>query len=110
MGSMGTDEVRTSDGATCRSEVGGNTSVYVSGYGADQEYQYDRQDKGVSFGIVHRFGTGAKRIDCSKLYDKELTMKDLEIERMKAEIDQLRRMNNLNQGVQSGLIPPPPLG
>ena len=109
MSSMGTDEIRTSDGASCRSEVGGNLIVYANGYDNSQDGNYSNDNKGVAVGVAYRFGNGNKRIDCSKLYDRELSLKDLEIQRMKSEIEQLKRMTAINQGVQSGLIPPPPL-
>lgn len=107
MGSMGTDEVRLSDGSSCRSERGGNVIVYASGYGSEDEGYYEGQDKGVSLGVAYRFG-GSKPLDCSKLYNKSLTMKDLEIERLKIEMEQLRNLAAIQSGVTSGIIPPPP--
>lgn len=107
MGSMGTDEVRLSDGTSCRSERGGNVLIYAQGYDNNEQGYYDSDDKGVSVGVAYRFG-GSKPIDCSKLYERGLVMKDLEIERLKSEIEQLKQLNNLNDAINSGLIPPPP--
>ena len=108
-GSMGSDEIRTSDGVTCRSEIGGNIIVYATGYDNNEEGSYNRDDAGVSVGVAYRFGNGNERIDCERIYNQEVKIRDLQIERMQFEIDQLRRAKNINGGIHSGLIPPPPL-
>ncbi|AUW07405.1 hypothetical protein [Vibrio campbellii] len=107
MGSIGNDEIRTSDGASCRSERGGNLLVYAQGYDTNEEGYYDGANRGVSVGIAYRFG-GAKPVDCTKLYDRELKVKDLEIQKMQAEIEQLRKLNSISDGIASGVIPPLP--
>lgn len=110
----GYDEIRTQDGAVCRSSNEGNLEIYAEGYTEDghQSYFYDHmtaapfEDTGIKAGVKYKFG-GGKRLDCSKLYKQELTRGDLEITRLKAEIEQLKKLNALQAGIDAGHIPSP---
>lgn len=90
----GQDEIRTADGTSCRSAVGGDGSYLDSGVigtpgGGDVDAAtavYGR--------IVIPIGTKAKRLDCTKLYD-------LEIQRLKMEL-QLARMGLAGTGAPEG--------
>ncbi|MGD1448241.1 hypothetical protein [Vibrio harveyi] len=82
--------------------------LYASGYEGEREGYYEERDQGVSFGIAYRFG-GAEPIDCGRLYERDLKIKDMEIERMKFEVEALKKAQDLQGKIAVGLIPPPPL-
>ena len=109
MGSMGSTEVR-SGSTSCRSDLGGNMMVYGGAYdnNSDSDYYNSSNDTGVSIGIAYRFG-GVEPLDCSKLYNKELTLKDIQISKMQAELEALRKLTEKQNKIDGGLIPPPPL-
>ena len=69
------DEVSTSSGVRCRQAVGSPLSI-------DMGVVADQDDQGVYVRITIPIGA-PKRLDCSRLYD-------LEVERLKAEIESLR--------------------
>lgn len=69
------DEVNTSSGVRCRQAVGSPLSI-------DMGVVADQDDQGVYGRITIPIGA-PKRLDCSRLYD-------LEVERLKAEIEMLR--------------------
>jgi hypothetical protein len=80
----GQDEIRTADGTSCRSAVGGDGSYLDSGViGTPGGGDIDAS-AAVYGRIVIPIGPKAKRLDCTKLYD-------LEIQRLKMEL-QLARM------------------
>ena len=79
----GSDEIRTTDGSTCRSAVGGDGAYMDMGVIGSPENQ-DINATAAAYGrIVIPLGTKAKRIDCSRLYD-------LEIQRLKMELELAR--------------------
>ncbi|MGL6175610.1 MAG: hypothetical protein ACRC1U_01250 [Vibrionaceae bacterium] len=107
--SSGYSEVRTEGGATCRSNHAGNVQVYGGVYGDTQTNPYNygaSEDKGAFVGINISIG-GGKILDCSKLYELETTRAQLELERLKAEITQLKQLQAIQNG--SGLNIPLPL-
>ncbi len=79
----GSDEIRTTDGSTCRSAVGGDGAYLDVGVvGAPQNQ--DINATAAAYGrIVIPLGSKSKRIDCSRLYD-------LEIQRLKMELELAR--------------------
>jgi hypothetical protein len=82
----GSDEIRTTDGASCRSAVGGNGAYMDMGVIASPENE-DANASAAAYGrVVIPLGYKAKRLDCSKLYN-------LEIQRLKMELE-LARMGS----------------
>jgi hypothetical protein len=82
----GSDEIRTTDGATCRSAVGGDGAYMDVGVIGSPDSQ-DANASAAAYGrIVVPLGYKAKRLDCTKLYD-------LEIRRLKMELE-LARMGS----------------
>ncbi|MGL5250610.1 MAG: hypothetical protein ACRC7P_05940, partial [Enterovibrio sp.] len=77
----------------------GDTQTNPYNYGASE-------DKGAFVGINISIG-GGKILDCSKLYELETTRAQLELERLKAEITQLKQLQAIQNG--SGLNIPLPL-
>ena len=95
------DEIRTSSGLSCRQAAGSSTNVEFGVVGSDE--QFDRssfdptgesgtlnQRAAVYARITHSFGA-PKRLDCSRVYD-------LEVERLKAEIELLRLEQQYSMG------------
>ena len=95
------DEIRTSSGLSCRQAAGSHTNVEFGVVGSDE--QFDRssfdptgesgtlnQRAAVYARITHAFGA-PKRLDCSRVYD-------LEVERLKAEIELLRLEQQYSMG------------
>ncbi len=79
----GQDEIRTSDGTSCRSAVGGNGAYFDMGVIASPE-SGDVSASGAAYGrIVVPLGRQSKRLDCTTLYA-------LEIERLKMELHAAR--------------------
>ncbi|MGL5335303.1 MAG: hypothetical protein ACRC9R_04015 [Enterovibrio sp.] len=98
--------MRTQGGATCRSSHAGNLQVYGGVYGDTEKNPYNYygtgEDKGAYVGINISIG-GGKILDCSKLYELETTRAQLELERLKTEIAQLKKL----QAIQEFNIPLP---
>jgi hypothetical protein len=79
----GSDEIRTTDGASCRSAVGGDGAYMDVGVIGSPESQ-DTNASAAAYGrLVIPLGYKAKRLDCSKLYN-------LEIQRLKMELELAR--------------------
>ena len=103
------DEIRTSEGASCRSANGGNLIVHggVSGasgtntsnsyseYFRPLEDSHDDTEAGAYMGFAYSFG-GGKKIDCSRLANIEFERAELELEKLRAEVDVLKKMNMLS--------------
>lgn len=106
------DEIRGRDGQYCRSSNEGNLKVYSELYsneGNNSNYYGENSpwdDQGVKIGVSYSFG-GGKRLDCSKLYDQELERGALELEQLRAEVARLKKLTALQNGYDSGMIPPP---
>lgn len=76
----GSDEIRTTDGATCRSAVGGDGAYMDVGVIGSPEGQ-DASASAAAYGrIVVPLGYKAKRLDCTKLYDLEIRRLKMELE------------------------------
>jgi hypothetical protein len=75
----GQDEIRTADGTSCRSAVGGDGTYLDSGVIGTPGGDGIDSSAAVYSRIVIPFGSKAKRLDCSKLYD-------LEIQRLRMEL------------------------
>ena len=76
----GSDEIRTTDGATCRSAVGGDGAYMDVGVIGSPESQ-DANASAAAYGrIVVPLGYKAKRLDCTKLYDLEIRRLKMELE------------------------------
>ena len=84
---QGHDEIRAADGTTCRSAVGGNGAYFDVGVIGNR--QTSATDAGATgYGrLVIPLGTPAGRVDCRTLYN-------LEIERLRAEIEVLKMGGN----------------
>lgn len=100
----GYDRVKTMEGTECQSQVGGALQVYAGAYSndADGGYDYDHggnqhgynSDHGVHVGITYSFG-GGERLDCSKLYNIEVERAQLQLEKLKSEIEEMKKLKRL---------------
>ncbi len=78
--SQGHDEVRAADGTTCRSAVGGSGAYMDVGVIGNPEQDSKGNSSMSAYGrIVVPLGRMPKRVDCSKLYDLEVTRLELEL-------------------------------
>lgn len=75
----GQDEIRTSDGTSCRSSVGGNGAYFDGGVIGTPEGENINSTAAAYGRIVIPLGRQAERLDCTTLYS-------LEIERLKMEL------------------------
>ncbi|MFS1430428.1 hypothetical protein LMH73_025765 [Vibrio splendidus] len=105
----GYDEIRTSDGVTCRSSVGGNLQVYGGALSMDgssassyDDPNYDEQ--GGFVGFAYSFG-GEKRIRCDRLAEIETERAQIELARLKEEIETLKRVRQLKLLEAEGGLP-----
>ena len=75
----------------------GQIQVYAGSYSneGDDYYGDTRRDSGVHVGVTYSFGGGAKRLDCSKLYNIEVNRAKLELDKLKSEIEMLQKMKKL---------------
>ena len=111
----GSDRVRTKDGASCEQAVATGKTFTMGVYG-DNGYNdayydpYNKRmnngDKGIYAGVSIQFG-GVERIDCTRMYDNEMSRKDIELEMLQTkhqqelvllqqEIDRLKHRGSLN--------------
>lgn len=106
------DEIRTTDGAVCRSSNGGNFILH--GGISDSNNNFDDRyygtsgiddEKGVYIGFAYNFG-GGKRIDCSRLARIEFEKAELELQKLRAEIEALEQLKNLHVLQINGQLPP----
>lgn len=79
----GQDEIRTADGTSCRSAVGGDGTYFDSGVIGTPGGGDVNATAAVYGRLVVPIGSKSKRLDCSKLYD-------LEIQRLKMELQLVR--------------------
>lgn len=86
----GADEIRTSDGTSCRSAVGGDGTYADFGVMGSPDTNEVGGAVAVYGRVVVPFGGTSERLDCTKLYD-------LEIQRLKMELH-LARMGVNKQG------------
>jgi len=107
-GSYASDRIRTSDNVECSMAIGGSTNVefgvvglinqngpYYNNQGMYPE-GYDPngvvRDVGVYAKITIPLNPPKRRLDCSKLYLLELEKQRMEVQKLKAEIQQLRNL------------------
>ena len=108
------DEIRTTDGATCRSANGGNLIFHggvSSATGSNESYysyndsSYKNDDEtGVYLGFALSYG-GGKKIDCSRLAEIEFEKAELELKKLKAQVKALSELQRLNDLQTSGVLP-----
>ena len=80
----GFDEVRTSDGTTCRSAMGGN-GAYLDVGGIGGQGDNGHFDRGSVYGrVVIPLGERPGRIDCTSLYQLEIERLKLQLQAAKA--------------------------
>ncbi|NLS14402.1 hypothetical protein HGP28_16095 [Vibrio sp. SM6] len=105
------DEIRTTDGAVCRSSNGGNFIIHggVSDANSDfNNHYYGRgidDEQGIYVGFAYSFG-GGERIDCSRLAKIEFEKAELELQKLRAEIEALEQLKNLQAMQLNGELPP----
>ena len=110
----GYDEVRTSDGSVCRSNVGGNLQMYggVMSGDSDGSNHYDyrgydnrsEDESGLYVGFAYSFG-GGKRINCDRLATIETERAELELQKLKSEIKALEKIRELQLLEANGNLP-----
>ncbi len=107
----GYDEIRTSDGVTCRNSIGGNLQLYggvlsVDGTSASYYDKPNYDERGGFVGFAYSFGA-SERLQCSRLAEIETERAQIELARLKAEIATLERIQKMKmleaQGNLSGL-------
>lgn len=104
------DEIRTTDGAVCRSSNGGNFILHGGVSDAENDYANDHygrgidDEQGIYIGFAYSFG-GGERIDCSRLARIEFEKAELELQKLKAEIEALEQLKNLHAMQLSGELP-----
>ena len=109
------DEIRTTDGATCRSANGGNLILHggmsTATDSGESNYSYDStsynngDEKGVYMGFAYSYG-GSEKIDCSRLADIEFEKAELELQKLRAQVAALQQMQALQSLEASGSLPP----
>lgn len=105
----GYDEIRTADGVTCRSSVGGNLQVYggmldVDGKASSSYDDPSYDEQGGFIGFAYSFG-GSERIRCSRLAEIETERAQIELARLKEEIETLKRARALKLLEAEGGLP-----
>ena len=108
------DEIRTTDGATCRSANGGNIILHggVSRARVTDELIFDNgmnyddsSETGIYMGFAMSYG-GGKKIDCSRLANIEFEKAQLELENLRAQVAALQQLKNIQLLEESGSLPP----
>ena len=80
----GSDEIRASDGTSCKSGLSGNGAYMDAGLVGSQDEGSGSIDRGAVYGrVVIPLGRVAKRVDCTQLYQLELERLKLELEAAK---------------------------
>lgn len=102
----GYDEVRTQDGVTCRSSLGGNLQLYggVVDSKNSGDYYGDESEQGAFVGFAYSFGAKS-RIRCDRLAEIETERAELELERLKRELASYKEALKLKQLEASGILP-----
>lgn len=104
-GSYGQDSIRTPDGLDCKNSIGGSTNLefgltgiidnYNSPFGNNGADGFESsRDVGVYARITIPLDKPKQRINCNSLYELELRKKRLEVLKLQAELDALRKLNN----------------
>jgi len=103
-GSYGQDSIRTPDGLDCKNSIGGSTNLEFGVTGVIDNYQSpfggngadgfeSSRDVGVYARITIPLDKPKQRINCNSLYELELRKKRLEVLKLQAELDALRKLN-----------------
>lgn len=105
----GYDEIRTSDGVTCRNSVGGNLQVYggmlnVDGTSASYYDDPTYDERGGFIGFAYSFG-GGERVQCNRLAEIETERAQIELARLKEEIASLKRIQKMQLLEAQGALP-----
>lgn len=107
----GYDEIRTADGVTCRSTIGGNLQVYggaldISGNQANVNTLFtpDYDERGGFVGFAYSFG-GSERLRCDRLAEIETERAQIELARLKDEIELLKKARQLQLLGDEGVLP-----
>lgn len=112
----GYDRVRTTEGSECQSSIAGNLQVYAGVYNAEYDDPYfmissgiNRQmnDQGFQAGITYSFG-GGERINCARMYNIEVERAQMELEKLKSEIEMMKKLKTLEMMEQAGVSIPEP--
>ncbi len=92
------DEVRTADGASCRTSIGGNIQMYggLVTTGGEDAYFYnsDFNETGGYIGFSYSIGSKS-RLDCSRLASIETEKAQIELEKLKSEIKHIERLRKI---------------
>lgn len=107
---FGYDRVRTSNGAECQSSNSTGKQLEMGSYASHDEVT-DQGDVGVYARVVVQLGMKKvqdKRVDCRDLYNMQLRRDELELARIKEEIELLKAqksalMNQQSQGAVVGV-------
>ena len=106
----GYDEIRTQDGTVCRSSVGGNLQMYggmsdASGNSNGNYYGRGSEDEQAAFvGFAYSFG-GEKRMRCDRIAEIETQRAEIELNKLKSEIEALKKIRELEMLEASGNLP-----
>jgi hypothetical protein len=95
---QGQDEVRAADGTTCRSSIS-NAGAYFDVGVIKNGNSINMEDMAAYGRVVIPLGKKAKRLDCSQLYQ-------LEIERLKMELDLLKMGLSADASLYTGSTEP----
>lgn len=97
----GNDEIRSGD-LDCKNSIGGATNLElgvtgivnnaVSPFDSEDPMNPMSKDIGLYARIVIPLDAPKERINCNTLYQLELSRRRLEVQRLQAELDQLRRL------------------
>lgn len=104
----GEDSIRAGD-LDCKNAIGGATQLEfgvtgivnnaTSPFGSRNSNQPQTKDVGVYARIVIPLDAPAERINCNSLYQLELRKKRLEVLKLQAELDALKRLNASGGGL-----------
>lgn len=105
---FGYDRVRTSNGAECQSSNSTGKQLEMGSY-ADFDEVTDQGDVGVYARVVVQLGVEKlerKRVDCRDLYNMQLRRDELELARIKEEIELLKAQKNalMNQQDKAAVV------
>jgi len=102
----GYDEIRTSTGTTCRSNIGGNLQMYGGAVDVGQSggYYDGEKEQGLFVGFAYSFGAGS-RISCNRLAEIETERAELELIKLKQEVAAYKQQLQLQQLEASGKLP-----
>ncbi len=106
---QGSDSVRTSDGAECRSSNASDKRLEVGAYGSDARSDQSNfgnsfnnqsgSDAGLFAKFTYEFGAPNKKVNCNAMYNNELRRQELELQLLEEKLAiakmQRNRITNL---------------